>query len=141
MPTNPRAAFGACPSIIAAAGATPTIVAGSPVSAWMTGGAGAGTILNAAQSASYATFPPASIGTNAGALPASFLPTYTATGAISTLAAATPTPTPTPSVDVGNGWNQPLDSVGYFVPVAGCTYFPAWNAVSLAAPAAACTGA
>lgn len=106
----------------------------------MTGGAGAGTILNVAQSKSFAAWPPATIGANP-TTPVQFLPTMTPTGTISTLAVSTPTAAPTGNVGPGSGWNQAQDSAGWLVPVNGCNYPNAWDAITVPVPAAICTGA
>lgn len=105
----------------------------------MTGGAGAGTILNVAQSKSFAAWPPVTIGASPTLV--QFLPTMTPTGTISTLPVSTPTAAPTGNVGPGSGWNQAQDSAGWLVPVNGCDYPPAWSAINVAIPTAVCTGA
>jgi hypothetical protein len=48
--------------------------------------------------------------------------------------------TPAPS-NAGNGWFNAKDTVGAYVTVSGCPYTGAFDGATLAAPAAACTGA
>lgn len=110
------------------------------LSAWMTGGAGAGTILATDQLSTFGVWPPATLGNT----PASNLPTYTTTGAIVTMSAATPTSYPSgysSTTDPGDGWEQATDTVAWYTPVAGCSYPDPWSGVEATIPAAACTGA
>ncbi|KAJ7212469.1 glycoside hydrolase superfamily [Mycena haematopus] len=143
MPTDPRQALGKCASIG---------VNGAPFdgtfSAWQTGGTGAGTIA-AAATASFGLWPPATI-SNVEKHALTLMPTYTATGAVSTLTYTTPVPsvtgtasavTGTPTVSLGDGWFDAGDTAPGVTTVAGCTYPAAWSALSLPAPTALCTGA
>jgi glucan 1,3-beta-glucosidase len=111
MPTDPRAANGVCGN---------THPWQPPLAPSQTGGSGAGNIPSSV-SASLA-WPPTSI-SNAGAA-VSLLPQYTNTGAIPTLPA--PSFTATKSVSVGDGWENPSDTLGLAVPIAQCTYPSAW---------------
>lgn len=138
MPTDPRAAHGKCGAIgIKAAQFDGTF------SAWQTGGAGAGTIAQAATD-EFGAWPPATLSNvDAGAL--TLMPTYTATGSVPTLAYLTPTPSVTgsaaavtPTVSIGNGWFDAADTALVATPVAGCTYPAAWSALDLPAPTARC---
>lgn len=144
MPRDPRAASGACTALVSLAGPPVSMVANPApsLSAWMTGGAGAGTLLNLVQSAQFGAWPPAQIG-SPNATNVAFLPTYTQTESISTLTGSTPTSYPTgysSATPVGNGWNQPLDIAPYYTPVAGCPYPNAWFGVSATIPTTLCTG-
>jgi hypothetical protein len=126
MPKDPRAAIGACQN------PNPWT---PPLSAWQTGGAGAGTIASTVQAA--LAWPPSSI-SNGGA--ATLIPTYTPTGPVPTL------PAPTFSgagatVKVGNGWQNPSDTAGDMVAIATCSYLDPWIAPSAAAPSPLCSGA
>lgn len=118
MPADPRQADGVC---------QPTATWASPLSAWQTGGAGAGA-LPSTLSAQY-PWPPASI-SNPGfsASAASLLPTYTPTGSVATLAAPTFTASggKTVSASVGNGWENPSDTAGEYTAVATCNYLFPW---------------
>ena len=138
IPTDPREAYGACASL----GIQPADPFPGTYSSWQTGGAGAGTIQPSAIS-QIGVWPPAI----AGITPANqvaLLPTYTDTGAITTL----PTPTfmftadgKTSTISAGNGWVDAHDTEGGVTPVAGCTYPDPWNAATgVAVPVAACTG-
>lgn len=98
----------------------------------MTGGAGAGTILDTAMQASFTAWPPASLGT----LAVSNLPVFTPTGRIVTKTVG-PSPTSFPegfataSPSVGDGWFNDQDTRGWYTPIAGCSYPPAWSANGL----------
>lgn len=144
MPRNPRDALGACTALVAEAGAGVSMVANPAptLSSWMTGGAGAGTLLNQAQSASFGAWPPSSIG--ASPTPTAFLPTYTNTGKIITMSASTPTAYPSgysSVINPGNGWKQASDVTSFATPVAGCLYPNAWSGVEASIPTAVCAGA
>lgn len=131
VPKDPREATGHCTSVLGSA----QIFDGTyPATA--TGGAGAGTI-NPTQAASH-TFPPATLGPSFSGTQIPLLPTYTPTGSLKTLPA--PTFTAPPSADVGNGWNNPSDKDLAYVPIAGCQYPDAWNAVNASLPSSPCTG-
>ncbi|KAJ7487059.1 glycoside hydrolase family 5 protein [Mycena latifolia] len=137
MPTDPRTARGTC----AALGVTGPQFDGT-FSAWQTGGTGAGTIA-AAATAEFGVWPPATL---AHVDPAALtvLPTYTATGAVPTLTYIMPSATGsavTTTASIGDGWADAGDAAPGVTAVAGCTYPDAWNALSLPAPTALCTGA
>ncbi|CAE6377290.1 unnamed protein product [Rhizoctonia solani] len=123
MPTDPREAVGTCGNSSPFNG---------PLPASKTGGVGAGTI-NAAYAATR-TWPPASLNNvpNAAAIP-----TYTATGALITLAPAAFTG----GVNAGSGWANTADQQGLYTPVAGCAY-PSigWGTVGVSATQTACSG-
>ncbi|KAI0322258.1 glycoside hydrolase [Amylostereum chailletii] len=121
MPTDPRVAAGACGN---------TDPRGSTgLSPSQTGGSGAGNI-KPTDTVNYA-WPPTTV-TNAG--PITELPSYTPTGTIPTLPAASFTTTGSVSVNAGNGWANPSDQVGLMVPIAGCSYLSPWVESAVAAP-------
>lgn len=129
MPTDPRSAVGAC--------GNPTPFAG-PLSAWQTGGSGAGTI--AASATSSITWPPTSI-SNGGF--ATALPSYTPTGTVATLPAAVFTGTSKASgsqTTGGNGWFDPSDTASGMVAIATCSYLDPWIG-SAAPPSPLCSAA
>jgi len=130
MPTDPRTATGMCSSL-----GVSGINFDGTYQAYMTGGAGAGTI--APSSTVRFPWPPASINADAAV---SSLPTYTPTGTIPTLPPPSLTPTPTKSVDVGSGWFDQQDTTGAATPVAGCQYPDAWDAISAPVPPACRAG-
>ena len=104
----------------------------------MTGGAGAGQI-GAAQTAEY-PYPPVTL--EAPGYAATLLPSYTSTGAISTLPPPTYTNTQGKTINAGNGWFDAQDTLSAPTPISGCAYPNAWNAVSVALPpAGVCGGA
>ncbi|GAA5890080.1 hypothetical protein JCM5296_004763 [Sporobolomyces johnsonii] len=143
VPTNPRTAIGVCPGLASSNELAYTSMPAPTLSAWMTGGSGAGTILDEDMYTSFSAWPPASVGV--AATPASFLPTYTPTGSVITMSApAEPTSFPSgyasSSINVGNGWEQSTDTAGWYTPVAGCTYPDPWSGVAATIPTAACTG-
>ncbi|KAJ6528919.1 hypothetical protein B0H19DRAFT_1194126 [Mycena capillaripes] len=138
MPTDPRTVHGKCTAI----GVEAALFAGT-LSAWQTGGAGAGTIA-ASSTDEFGVWPPATISNvDAGAL--TLLPTYTATGSVTTLTYVTPTGSgsaaPSATASIGDGWFDKGDTAPGVTAVAGCTYPAAWIALSLPAPTALCTGA
>jgi hypothetical protein len=101
------------------------------LSPYMTGGSGANTMLDSAMVAEFSAWPPTALGTDRAA----FLPTYTPTGNIITMAVSTPTSFPsgysaTPSV--GNGWFQASDTAGWMTEVAGCSYVHPWSGAGAA---------
>jgi len=113
MPTDPRQAEGICQN---AAPWNP------PLSAWQTGGPGAGTIAESATAA--LAWPPISI-SNAGA--ATLLPTYTPTGPVPTLPPPTLTLTASgATASAGDGWFNPSDTAGLMVPIGTCSYLDPW---------------
>ncbi|KAJ8481292.1 hypothetical protein ONZ45_g15358 [Pleurotus djamor] len=127
IPKDPREAIGHCSSLAKS-------VPFTALPATATGGAGAG-ILKAPQS--Y-PFPPATLLPSFSGTQIALLPTYTQTGAAITLPA--PTFTATASVDAGNGWKNAQDTALAYVPVKGCSYPNAWDAVTATLPTAPCTG-
>jgi glucan 1,3-beta-glucosidase len=129
MPTDPRSAMGACKNANPFSG---------PLSAWQTGGTGAGQI-PVSVTASYA-WPPTSI-SNAGAV--TLLPSYTPTGTVPTLSAPTFTGTGSSSgslTSAGNGWQNPSDTAGAMVAIASCSYLDPWIG-SANPPSPLCSGA
>ncbi|KAK4047108.1 hypothetical protein OIO90_006310 [Microbotryomycetes sp. JL221] len=139
VPRDPRTALGVCPGLVARAGTNMNSFAAPPLSAWMTGGAGAGTMLNTAMEAAYTQWPPSSLGTT----PVSNLPTLTPTGTRQTMPALTQTSLPvgyTAVPSVGDSWAYPNDSRGAYVKVEGCDYPDAWSAVTASVPTAPCGG-
>jgi len=123
MPTDPRAAAGACGN---------TSPWAPPLKPYQTGGAGAGQI-DAAVLASVAWPPPSISGGGAAAA----LPVYTPTGQVPTL--PVPTFTATASIDAGNGWANAADTAGLMVAVASCSYLDPWIG-SGAPPSPLCSG-
>lgn len=125
LPSDPRSGAGTC--------AKQGIVSplGKSLAGYQTGGPGAGTFLQP-QVSSYGQWPPSSM---SGVTAMSGLPVYVQTGTPITLMAPTPTSyapsySPTVTISVGNGWADPSDTVGAYVPIAGCNYPNAWSAVS-----------
>jgi glucan 1,3-beta-glucosidase len=113
MPTDPRQAEGVCQNADPWTGS---------LSAWQTGGAGAGTI--AASATAGLGWPPVSI-SNAGA--ATLLPTYTPTGPVPTLPPPTFTLTGSgATATAGDGWANPSDTAGLMVPISTCSYLDPW---------------
>lgn len=141
MPENPRTVAGACTSLVSENGFT---VSMSPypaptLSAWMTGGAGAGTMLNQTMSSQFAAWPPTAL----GATPTEFLPTYTPTGSVMTMPVTTPTSYPSGFASTGSiddGWFQPSDTAGWATPVAGCSYPNPWSGAGAPVPTTQCAG-
>ncbi|KAJ7133535.1 glycoside hydrolase family 5 protein [Mycena epipterygia] len=130
IPKDPREAIGHCASVLSSS----QIFDGTmPASAT---GAGPATI-DPAQTSLHA-FPPTTLSPSYSGTQVGLLPTYTATGKITTLFA--PTFTSAPTAAVGDGWNNTADTALAYVAVAGCTYPDTWNAVSAPVPAATCTG-
>ncbi|KAH9951963.1 glycoside hydrolase superfamily [Amylocystis lapponica] len=117
MPADPRAADGLCDNTDPFAG---------PLSAWQTGGVGAGTI-PASVSTKY-PWPPTSIPNAGFATAVTALPSYTPTGTGITLAAPTfsASGAAVPTASVGSGWANPSDSVGVMVPISTCSYLDPW---------------
>ena len=128
MPTDPRAAIGACGN------SNPWA---PPLQAWQTGGAGAGNI-PASVSASLA-WPPVTLSTG-GAV--SSLPSYTPTGALITLPGPTFTSTGSAkaTINVGDGWLNSADNQGLFVAIPTCTYLDPWVNPTTPAPSPLCSG-
>ncbi|KAK4701542.1 glucan 1,3-beta-glucosidase, partial [Phenoliferia sp. Uapishka_3] len=142
VPKDPRLSVGSCEVLVQQQGASMSNNPAPSLSAWMTGGSGAGTLLPSAsaQLSSFSAWPPASLGIT----PVVNLPTYTATAAsISTLSAATPTSYPagySSVTGVGNGWEDASDTSPWYTSVAGCTYPDPWSGVEAPIPTAPCTG-
>ena len=104
----------------------------------MTGGAGAG-VIAAAQTSPY-PYPPVTLEDTSFSV--TLLPSYTSTGAISTLPPPTYTNTKGATINAGNGWFDAQDTLAAPTPIAGCAYPNAWNALSVALPpAGVCGGA
>ncbi|TFK27597.1 glycoside hydrolase [Coprinopsis marcescibilis] len=131
IPKDPRDAVGHCAQVL---NSSQVFDGRHPSTA--TGGAAAGT-LDPIRAASH-TFPPATILPSFTGTQVALLPTYTPTGTLRTLFA--PTFTAAPSAVVGTGWTNPEDSSLANVPVAGCSYPDAWDAVDVPLPDATCTG-
>ncbi|KAH8110486.1 glycoside hydrolase [Phellopilus nigrolimitatus] len=130
MPKDPRDSVGAC----AALGESGVQFDGT-YSAWQTGGAGAGTIV-ASVSSEFSAWPPATI---SDVSDVSFVPTYTATGAVSTLPPDTFTAAPK-TLSVGDGWADASDTAEGVTEVAGCTYLNPWDSDGVTLPTTTCTG-
>jgi len=138
MPTDPRTAMGQCGNDSPFEGS---------LSAWQTGGAGAGSIPTDVL-AGLAWPPPSILFPNSVTSPGTLLPTYSPTGSPVTLPGPTFTPVSgsasvqiTASVDVGNGWNNPADTAGMMGPIPGCSYLDPWGGSSVSPPSPLCTGA
>ncbi|KAJ7261309.1 glycoside hydrolase superfamily [Mycena haematopus] len=135
MPTDPRTAVGQCGNTNPFQG---------PLSAWQTGGAGAGAIPSSVLNS--LSWPPQSIVfANSVTSPAGALPTYTPAGTPITLPGPTITPasgapSATASVNVGSGWANTADVAGMMGPVAGCSYLDPWIGSDVSPPAPLCTG-
>ncbi|KAJ7461029.1 glycoside hydrolase family 5 protein [Mycena galericulata] len=131
MPTDPRSAVGQCGNSNPFEGS---------LSAWQTGGAGAGTIAAGATP----EWPPATISFPGTQSPAGDLPTYTPAGSPVTLPGPTFTSTsgvaaPTASISVGSGWQNSADTAGMMGPIAGCSYFDPWIGSTVQPPFPLCT--
>ncbi|KAF7295346.1 Glycoside hydrolase [Mycena indigotica] len=137
MPTDPREAVGQCGNAAPFQGT---------LSAWQTGGAGAGQIPSAYIQASL-QWPPPSISFPGGNSPGNSLPTYVPNGPLITL----PTPTFTPVTVSGHvvsatasvklaAWANPADTIGMMVPAQGCSYFDPWGPSNVNPPSPLCTG-
>ena len=130
MPLDPRAAVGVCGN------SSPW---SPPFQSWQTGGAGAGQI--PASVTSSLAWPPSAI-SNAGAI--TLLPSYAPTGTLVTL----PVPTFTVSgsskasttANAGNGWENPSDTSGMYVPIPTCSYLDPWVGPTAALPSPLCSG-
>ena len=112
MPKDPRQASGACGN---------TDPWTPPLQPWQTGGTGAGSNVQS----SGLQWPPVSISSGG---PVASLPSYTPTGTIVTLPGPTFTDASgsTVKVDVGNGWVNPSDTMGMYVPNPSCSYLDPW---------------
>ncbi|KAI0727191.1 glycoside hydrolase superfamily [Fomitopsis betulina] len=114
MPTDPRMAEGVC---------NPSSVFNPPLSAWQTGGQGAGTTSGGSQ---YA-WPPATISNPGYSSAASVLPSYTATGGQVILAVPTfSASSATVSASVGDGWENAKDTAQLYTGVQTCNYLFPW---------------
>ncbi|KAJ7197147.1 exo-beta-1,3-glucanase [Mycena pura] len=138
MPTDPRTAMGQCGNSAPFQGS---------LSAWQTGGAGAGSIPTDVI-AGLAWPPPTISFPNSVTSPGTLLPTYSPVGSPVTLPGPTFTPVSgsasveiTNSVNVGSGWANPTDTVGMMGPIQGCSYLDPWAGSSLSPPSPLCTGA
>jgi len=120
IPTDPREAVGKCASIGQAMNAPFNGV----FLAWQTGGDPAA---QPTVTSDYDVWPPKTLGSIS---PASWLPTYTPTAPIITLAG----PVVTNGVNGGDGWYDKQDTTGMMAPIAGCNYPDAYNAATLPAP-------
>ncbi|KAJ7771675.1 glycoside hydrolase family 5 protein [Mycena metata] len=134
MPTDPRAAVGQCNNANPFTGT---------LSAWQTGGAGAGSIPSSVQS--QLAWPPAVISfPGSASSAATLLPGYTQTGPLMTLPTATLTAsasaTATGATTAGSGWFNSADSAGMWEPIATCSYLDPWIGSSVAPPSPLCTG-
>ncbi|KAF8651973.1 hypothetical protein AX16_004616 [Volvariella volvacea WC 439] len=132
IPRDPREAIGHCASML---NETQPFDGQYPSTA--TGGFGAGSVAD--WQTSMHSFPPATISPSFTGTQIALLPTYTPTGTIRTLFA--PTFTSAPNAIVGDGWNNDADNSLAYVPVAGCPYPNAWDAVNATLPSSPCTGA
>jgi hypothetical protein len=130
IPSDPRTAVGAC--------GPPAGPIFSSFQPWMTGGAGAGDI-GPAQTSQY-PYPPVTL--ELPTFSASLLPSYTSTGAISTLPTPTFTNTKGATISAGDGWFDAQDTMAAPTLIAGCNYPNAWDAISVTLPPAiVCGGA
>ncbi|KAL5490260.1 hypothetical protein ACEPAI_5093 [Sanghuangporus weigelae] len=128
MPTDPRESVGRC-------GANHLFV--GPLAPSATGGTGADTIPASVSEA--LAWPPPTL-SNAGAI--ADLPSYTPTGAVSTLPAPTFTATSahaTSTIDAGNGWFNAQDTDGLMTDIAGCNYLDPWIGPTAAPPSPLCS--
>ena len=126
-PQDPREADGQCERL----GAGFTKFTGQ-LQSWQVGGTGA----NVVPTLDQYKWPPTAV---VGFTNAATLPTYTATGPIPTL----PVPTftdpadPKKTIDMGDGWNSDKDKTLMSVPIPGCQYPDAWNALNATVPVCA----
>jgi glucan 1,3-beta-glucosidase len=121
MPSDPRQAIGTCGN------SNPW---NPPLKSWQVGGAGAGNI--PASAASAVAWPPQALATGG---PVSAMPSYTPTGALPTLPVPTFTaPSSSATVNAGSGWNNPSDTTGLSVNIAGCSYPDPWVDPNSAVP-------
>ena len=133
MPTDPRSAVGTCASL--------GVVADQfdeTYSASQTGGDASVTI-DAAFIQSYSAWPPASMSGLPDAGDIAFQPTYTATGAVSTLPVESSAFTDAPkTLSVGDGWADDADTGKGVTEVQGCTYPDAWDSDGVVMPTTLC---
>ncbi|CAK5270365.1 unnamed protein product [Mycena citricolor] len=137
IPKDPRQSLGQC------GGSNPF---NGPLSAWQTGGPGAGTMSASVQSA-LSPWPPQSISfAQSDVHAATDLPRYSPSGAPVTLPGPTFTAVAsqvmTTTVSAGGGWANPTaDTAGMMSNIPGCTYLDPWIGSSVSPPAPLCTGA
>lgn len=142
-----RGSVGSCGVVAPAQGVSYSQVSWpGTLSAWATGGAGAGTIA-ASQVANYSVWPPTGISAGSGSpttYPYTNLPQYTPTGTIKTLTPTSPSsalfPAGASSTAAGNGWFNSADTTGWWVSASGCSYPDPWSGQNLAYPSAPCGG-
>jgi glucan 1,3-beta-glucosidase len=145
IPENPRTVLGSCESLVSENGFTIgyTTQPAPTLAPWMTGGAGAGTILDQAMYTSFSAWPPESIGvdysTGTYKTAVSNLPTYTQTAPIITVPAPSqPTSFPSgyasSSIDVGSGWVQSTDTASFYTTASDCSYVDPWSGAGVASP-------
>jgi glucan 1,3-beta-glucosidase len=120
-PTDPRTSRGHCASI-----GQPGNTFTGTLTANQVGGPGAGTNIPTLDTWAW---PPTVV---AGFDSAAALPTYTPTGSLITM--PVPTATQGSNVNFGDGWNNEADNEPMNVPIPGCAYPNAWDAVSAAVP-------
>ncbi|MBW0518499.1 hypothetical protein O181_058214 [Austropuccinia psidii MF-1] len=100
--------------------------------------------IDPAQVALYGQWPPSHLlidpGKNAVYNNVNNLPQYAPTGPILTLTPEAPNPKFLPASATvpapGNGWANPADKAGWYVPIKGCNYPGAWDGVGLPEPTA-----
>ncbi|OWZ33521.1 glucan 1,3-beta-glucosidase [Cryptococcus neoformans AD2-60a] len=133
IPKDPRTVAGTCQ----ADGVSMNNFDGTFSNAYVTGGAGAGTI--AASASSSYPWPPASF-TNVASDSMSLLPQYTQTGTPITMPGPTFTsPGSSATIDAGNGWfNANANDKQAYAAISGCSYPPEYSAADLAVPTGAC---
>ncbi|KAJ7682559.1 glycoside hydrolase family 5 protein [Mycena polygramma] len=130
IPRDPRTASGKCQAV----GLTPNPFIGT-YAEWATGG-----VTSTIPASSTASFPwPPTTISNAN-VPVTLMPTYTSTGAIITMPAATFTAAASSITASADGWFDAQDTVGGVVTVAGCTYPDEYNGIFTVTPTAPCTG-
>ncbi|KAJ7930024.1 glycoside hydrolase family 5 protein [Mycena leptocephala] len=130
IPRDPRTAAGKCEAL----GLTPNPFNGV-YAPWATGGVTSS--IPASSSASF-PWPPTTI--SGAVVPVTLMPTYTSTGSIITLPAATFTAAPSSVTASVDGWFDAQDNTGGVVTVAGCTYPDEYNGIFSVTPTAPCTG-
>jgi glucan 1,3-beta-glucosidase len=132
MPPDPRASVGKCAALVS--GQSTTSLTTYTYAASQTGGPAAPSAQPPSLAQSF-PWPPTTLSSlPPGLLYPALAPTYTPTGAVSTL----PMPSVTKGVSEGDGWARAADAGGAYTPVAGCSYANAWDSVSAVAPTAAC---
>lgn len=136
MPTDPRSAVGTCASLGVVGDQFDETYAAS-----QTGGVASPTI-DPAFIQSFSAWPPASMSGLPDGGNIEFQPTYTATGAVSTLPIDSTAVSDAPkTLSVGDGWADAADTTPGVTEVAGCTYPDPWNSVGVTMPATLCAGA